>query len=53
VLLMLEAALCTPLGRTVDYSYSYYLPGYFRFHVNRKIGSPQPLISLVQEAGNG
>jgi GntR family transcriptional regulator len=53
VLLMLEAALCTPAGRTVDYSYSYYLPGYFRFHVNRKIGSTPRLISLAQEARNG
>jgi len=26
-------------GRIVDYSFSYFLPGYFRFHVVRRIGS--------------
>lgn len=38
VLLMLEANLVTQSGNVVDHSYSYFLPGYFRFHVNRKIG---------------
>lgn len=38
VLLMLEANLFTQSGEVVDHSYSYFLPGYFRFHVNRKIG---------------
>ena len=38
VLLMLEANLITQSGNVVDHSYSYFLPGYFRFHVNRKIG---------------
>ena len=38
VLLMLEANLVTKTGNVVDHSYSYLLPGYFRLHVNRKIG---------------
>ena len=25
-------------GNVIDHSYSYFLPGYFRLHVNRKIG---------------
>jgi len=25
----------------VDYSFSYFLPGYFRFHVVRKVGQEQ------------
>jgi GntR family transcriptional regulator len=41
VLLLLEACLTTPAGRVVDYSHSYSLPGYFRFHVNRTIGKTQ------------
>jgi len=38
VLLVLEANLVTRKGNVVDHSYSYFLPGYFRLHVNRKIG---------------
>ena len=38
VLLMLEANLVTKTGNVVDHSYSFFLPGYFRLHVNRKIG---------------
>ena len=38
VLLMLEANLVTRKGKVVDHSRSYFLPGYFRLHVNRKIG---------------
>jgi len=38
VLLLLEANLITQTGNVVDHSYSYFLPGYFRLHVNRKIG---------------
>ena len=38
ILLMLEANLVTRKGNVVDHSYSYFLPGYFRLHVNRKIG---------------
>lgn len=38
VLLHFEALLYTVSGRVVDYSYSYYLPGYFRFHVVRRVG---------------
>ena len=37
-LLMFEADLMTKDGEVVDHSYSYFLSGYFRFHVNRKIG---------------
>ena len=38
VLLMFEANLVTRKGNVVDHSYSYFLPGHFRLHVNRKIG---------------
>ncbi len=37
-LLKLEAQLFARDGRVVDYSLSYFVPGYFRFHVNRRIG---------------
>jgi GntR family transcriptional regulator len=37
-LLMFEADLVTRNGKVIDHSYSYFLPGYFRFHVVRKIG---------------
>jgi GntR family transcriptional regulator len=37
VLLMLTSQLFTNEGRVVDYSFSYFLPGYFRFHVVRRV----------------
>ncbi len=40
VLLMFEADLYTKEGKAIDHSHSYFLPGYFRFHVLRKIGIP-------------
>lgn len=39
VLLMLEASLVSNTGRTIDHSYSYFLPGTFRFQVVRQVGS--------------
>ena len=38
VLLMFEADLYDKKGDIIDQSQSYFLPGYFRFYVNRKIG---------------
>lgn len=38
-LLRLEAQLVAQDGQVVDYSNSYFVPGYFRFHVVRRIGS--------------
>jgi GntR family transcriptional regulator len=38
VLLRFVASLFTTEGRVVDYSFSYFLPGYFRFHVIRRVG---------------
>jgi GntR family transcriptional regulator len=38
VLLRFNAYLYSTDGRVVDYSYSYFLPGYFRFHVVRRVG---------------
>lgn len=38
VLLHFVAYLYDKAGRVVDYSYSYFLPGYFHFHVIRKVG---------------
>ena len=37
-LLMFEADLVDKSGRVIDHSFSWFLPGYFHFHVNRKIG---------------
>ena len=39
VLLNFVALLYAADGRVVDYSYSYFLPGYFRFHVIRRVGT--------------
>ncbi len=38
VLLHFAAYLYADGGRVIDYSYSYFLPGYFRFHVVRRVG---------------
>ncbi len=38
VLLHFSASLYTEAGRAVDHSFSYFLPGYFRFHVVRRVG---------------
>ena len=37
VLLRFVAYLYTASGRVIDFSYSYFLPGYFRFHVLRRV----------------
>jgi len=39
VLLLLEAQLYGADGRIVDYSHSYFIPGHFRFHVVRRVGT--------------
>jgi GntR family transcriptional regulator len=39
VLLCFVATLYTVDGLVVDYSHSYFLPGYFRFHVVRRVGN--------------
>jgi GntR family transcriptional regulator len=38
VLLQFTARLFTASAKVVDYSYSYFLPGYFNFHIVRKVG---------------
>lgn len=38
VLLRFTAYLYATSGAIVDYSFSYFLPGYFRFHVVRRVG---------------
>jgi GntR family transcriptional regulator len=38
VLLQFTAKLYTISGKVVDYSFSYFLPGYFKFHVVRRVG---------------
>lgn len=40
VLLRFIAWLYDSFGRVVAYSFSYFLPGYFRFHVIRRVGKP-------------
>lgn len=39
VLIMFQAYLYDDNGRVVDFSKSFFLPGYFRFHVVRRVGS--------------
>ena len=39
VLLRFESQLFDVKGKVVDYSLSYFIPGYFHFHVNRRVGS--------------
>jgi GntR family transcriptional regulator len=41
-LLLLKALLFNEAGDPVDYSHSYFLPGYFRLHIIRKIGGVNP-----------
>lgn len=38
VLLQFVSQLYTSDGRIMDYSISYFIPGYFHFHVNRRVG---------------
>lgn len=38
VLLLFESQLYDSQGKVVDYSVSYFIPGYFQFHVNRRVG---------------
>ena len=38
VLLQFTAKLFTASGSVVDFSHSYFLPGYFKFHVVRRVG---------------
>lgn len=38
VLLQLVARLFTASGKVVDYSQSYFVPGYFNFHIVRRVG---------------
>jgi GntR family transcriptional regulator len=38
VLLRFDAQLYDSKGKVVDYSVSYFIPGYFQFHVNRRVG---------------
>lgn len=40
VLLHFASQLYDGTGSVVDYSMSYFIPGYFNFHVNRRVGSP-------------
>lgn len=39
VLLVFTSQLFDVKGRVVDYSKSYFIPGYFHFHVNRRVGN--------------
>lgn len=38
VLLYFAARLFTASGKVVDYSHSYFVPGYFKFHIVRRVG---------------
>ena len=39
VLLKFEAQLYDSKGKVLDHSVSYFIPGYFHFHVNRRVGN--------------
>jgi GntR family transcriptional regulator len=39
VLLHFNSQLFDDAGRVVDYSLSYFIPGYFQFHVVRRVGT--------------
>jgi GntR family transcriptional regulator len=39
VLLCFDAQLFDSKGKVLDYSVSYFIPGYFHFHVNRRVGN--------------
>jgi GntR family transcriptional regulator len=39
VLLLFDAQLYDSKGKVVDYSVSYFIPGYFQFYVNRRVGT--------------
>jgi len=43
-LLLLSAHLFTNIAKVIDISYSYFLPGYFNFHVVRKVGHTNQII---------
>ncbi len=43
VLLRFEAYLYDRANRVVDYSFSYFIPGHFRFHVVRRVGKLEPV----------
>lgn len=43
-LLLFVARLFDVAGKVIDYSYSYFLPGYFKFHVVRSIGYNQSAV---------
>jgi GntR family transcriptional regulator len=42
VLLLFTARLFDDQSRVIDYSLSYFLPGYFRFHVIRRLSNGLP-----------
>ncbi len=52
VLLKLEACLTAHGGSVVDYSNSYFVPGYFRFHVVRRVGGERGARSSNGRGGN-
>ncbi|HMV30431.1 MAG TPA: UTRA domain-containing protein, partial [Anaerolineales bacterium] len=39
VLLHFNSQLFDSEGKVVDYSLSYFIPGYFRFHIVRRVGN--------------
>jgi len=50
VLLKLEAQLVAQDGQVVDYSLSYFVPGYLRFHVVRRIGKGKANSGTARDA---
>jgi len=51
VLLMFVAYLYSEAGSVVDYSYSYFIPGYFTFHVVRAISNTKVYKTQSEDAG--
>jgi len=42
VLLQFVSQLYNSAGKVIDYSSSYFIPGYFHFHVNRRVDDELP-----------
>ena len=53
VLLQFSADLFSTQGQVIDHSFSYFLPGYFRFHVVRRVGPERQMFNLSEKSAVG
>ncbi len=47
VLLLFVARLYAASGKVIDFSHSYFLPGFFKFHVVRKVGQTNGMAAAI------